>query len=279
MVEPSMGPLKRIQWDADGGIRVALLGFVRFPAGHRGELHSHPFWELIYIGEGAGVIQHGLQIFPCAAGEILLVSPEEKHRLQADASAPLDQLYLGFSFDFPRGSMPDSPPRTIPRGPFSDLIRSELDESLASLRNKNSVEIVRSRLLAVASRVIGFLLPSEGSSAGPDKNRSESPIPLAKEILHSDLKSKHSVPDLARRFHLSPQYFGELFKRDTGMSVKEFQRECRMEMAMALLRGGTFSITEVAAEVGLEDVAYFSRLFKRKFGMPPRLARSAASFE
>lgn len=269
--------LDRFQWKAEGGIHLDLLGFVRFPEGHCGTLHTHPFWELIYIGAGAGEFQAGADTLPCAAGDILLFSPGENHRFMAGAEAPLDMLYFGFSFDFLPADARTSPhPRSIPSGPFADLIRSELNDSLAGLRERHAVEMIRSRLLAVASRVIGFLILSDKHAKDVDAAVITSPIRLAKEFLLSDLKGRHGVPDLARRFCLSPQYFGEIFKRDTGMSVKEFQRECRMEMAMTLLRDGTLSVTEVAAEVGLEDLAYFSRLFKRKFGVPPRRARAQA---
>jgi AraC-like DNA-binding protein len=271
--------LNRIQWEAEGGVRLDLLGFVRFPEGHRGVGHFHRFWELIYIGDGSGQLHHDAGAFACAAGEIILVPPGETHRFQADANAPLDQLYLGFSFDFALADpLASSPPRPLPMGPFADLIRSELAENLARLRDKDpgvSMETVRGRLLAVVSRVIGFLIASEGRSSSSEKDR-PSPVLLAKEFLHSDLKSSKGVPDLARRFCLSPQYFGEIFKRDTGVSIKEYQRDCRMEKAMSLLREGNLTITEVAAEVGLDDLAYFSRLFKRKFGIPPRQAKPNA---
>ena len=62
--------LNRMQWEADGGVRLDLLGFVSFPSGHRGALHSHPFWELIYIGGGKGFLHHGDKVRPCAAEEI-----------------------------------------------------------------------------------------------------------------------------------------------------------------------------------------------------------------
>jgi AraC-like DNA-binding protein len=117
-----------------------------------------------------------------------------------------------------------------------------------------------------------WVAPPAPGQAG--RGRVGSPVLLAREFLQTDLKGRHDVQDLAHRFCLSPQYFGEIFKRETGVSVKEFQRECRLERAMALLREGALSITEVAAEVGLEDIAYFSRLFKRRYGIPPRQARS-----
>ncbi len=272
----SEGRLNRIQWEADGGIRLDLLGFVRFPEGYRGVLHSHPFWELIFIGAGTGVLDYGLSSLACGAGDILLIPPGEKHLFQADALKPFDQMYVGFSFDFALPeALAETPPRALPSGPFADLIRSELRENLEFLKDKSgsSLEAIRGRLLAVVSRVIGFLASPEGRAPAPYRGRYGSTVTLATEFLRTDLKGNAGVPDLARRFCLSPQYFGEIFKRDTGTSVKEFQRNCRMEKAMLLLQQGNLTVTEVASEVGMEDLAYFSRVFKKRYGIPPRQAR------
>jgi AraC family transcriptional regulator of arabinose operon len=268
--------LRRTQWHADGGIRLELLGSVDFPAGYRGTAHAHPFWELIFIRQGEGSFEGGTGSLSVVSGEILLVPPGTRHRFDASAKVNLDQFYLGFSADFAR--MPStSMPRALTRGPFTDLIRVELEGCLSDLRDENAAESVHGRLVAVAGRVMRFLIPAPTPRG--TRGRSDSPILLAREFLQSDLKGRHEVGDLAHRFCLSPQYFGEIFKRETGMSVKEFQRECRLERAMLLLREGNLTITDVAAEVGLEDIAYFSRLFKRKFGVPPRQARSRLQAE
>jgi AraC-like DNA-binding protein len=270
--------INRIQWEADGGVRLDLLGFVRFPSEFRGVRHSHTFWELIFIGSGSGTIEIGTSVHACEDGDILLVRPGEMHRFQSSIGKPFDQLYIGFSFDFAMpDTLSDAPPRALPASAFTDLIRSELRENLANLRERDPAhpsEAIRGRLLAVVSRVIGHLASPEVHSTSPYRERYGSPVRLAREILHADPKGDKGVPDLARRFCLSPRYFGEIFKRDTGLSVKEYQRNCRLDKARELLRSGVLSVTEVAAEVGWEDLAYFSRLFKKRYGVSPRQART-----
>ena len=60
------GP-KRIQWDADLSIRLDMAGWVRFALDYRGLAHSHPFWELIAIGNGRGTLHHLDRVVPCGS--------------------------------------------------------------------------------------------------------------------------------------------------------------------------------------------------------------------
>lgn len=268
------GALQRVQVETGGGIRLELLGWVRFPEGHRGNLHAHAFWELVHIGGGSGSCLVGGKTVACRAGDLLLFPPGERHRFRADDDAVLDQLYLGFSFDLAVNVAHASVPRMLPPGPFADLLRAEVEAAAGLVRGGSEVERARALLLAVAGRLVGFL--QSGARPGVSRSAEASPVKAARELLHADLKGRHGLPELARRFSLSPQYFGEIFKRETGLTVKAFQRECRMLEARRLLASTALSVTEVAAEVGLEDLAYFSRLFKQRFGVSPRRARSAS---
>lgn len=74
---------------------------------------------------------------------------------------------------------------------------------------------------------------------------------------------------LAQRFDLSPKYFGSLFKKSTGMTIQEKLLSIRMEHASQLLIYTGYPIEEIAERVGISDVFYFTKLFKREKGLPP----------
>ena len=71
---------------------------------------------------------------------------------------------------------------------------------------------------------------------------------------------------------LHPNYFGVLFKDSTGLSFRQFLTAIRINYAENLLKGGLHNITEVAARCGFTDVCYFSRVYKKKRGIPPSKA-------
>ncbi|SFJ23151.1 AraC-like ligand binding domain-containing protein [Paenibacillus sp. UNC496MF] len=75
---------------------------------------------------------------------------------------------------------------------------------------------------------------------------------------------------VASRHGMTPKYARALFKQATGLSWTQYLTRQRMERAKELLRQGGLSVGEIAQRCGYEDLHYFSRLFKKLEGLPPR---------
>lgn len=85
-----------------------------------------------------------------------------------------------------------------------------------------------------------------------------------------------SADEIARRNGISPRYLRALFA-DAGTSYTEFVREQRLGRARRLLadsRLAHLSIGTIAARCGFNDLAYFSRAFRRQYGLSPSSARA-----
>jgi len=80
---------------------------------------------------------------------------------------------------------------------------------------------------------------------------------------------KLNVNDLADQVHLNPDYFGQLFKRETGMVVHQYITKVRIQNAETLLQSGGYKIYEAANHCGFSDVYYFYKTFKALRGFPP----------
>ena len=267
----------RVQSESEAGIRLDLVGYVDFPKGHQGVAHTHPFWEVVYVGSGKGeMVREGVPQ-ACTQDDILLIHPGEKHQVCSHADESLQQYYFGFTFDFtPVDSLAWTAPRTLPRGPMLDLIRSELRQCHNIVRNrkdKEALEVSRSLLMPVVSRIVGYLVAPARKADALSHPRRKSPVQQAKEFLQANLRSHDTVRELAERFGLSPQYFGETFKKETGLTVKEYQSKVRTLRAMELIRDSDMTITDIAESVGMEDLAYFSRVFKKQYRLSPRQVR------
>jgi AraC-like DNA-binding protein len=94
-------------------------------------------------------------------------------------------------------------------------------------------------------------------------------VDAAVEIcLAERLHERARLDDLARVLGYSPSHVSELVRRVTGERFTTLRRRLRLERARAALARG-LSVKQAAAEAGFDDPAYFSRVFRRAFGVAP----------
>ncbi len=87
--------------------------------------------------------------------------------------------------------------------------------------------------------------------------------------------SKVTLEEVAEWVHLSPSYFGKLFKKETGKSFNSYLNQLRVEKSKELLRENEHTLLEVAILVGFNDPSYFSKVFKQQLGISPKKYRLA----
>lgn len=85
-------------------------------------------------------------------------------------------------------------------------------------------------------------------------------------FLEDHFREKLTLGELARRFHVSSSYLSRVFKRRMGFGLIEYVNNLRVEEACRLLCTREWSVTRIAAEVGYDEIAYFSRCFRKKTG-------------
>jgi AraC-like DNA-binding protein len=77
------------------------------------------------------------------------------------------------------------------------------------------------------------------------------------------------VKSLAARVGLSREYFGCLFKSETGMTVSRCLAKVRVTHAEDMLKSGDYLVADVAEFCGYCDIFHFYKQFKAITGMPP----------
>ncbi|MGL5682066.1 MAG: helix-turn-helix domain-containing protein [Marinifilaceae bacterium] len=82
-------------------------------------------------------------------------------------------------------------------------------------------------------------------------------------------KGLPSVKYFADKFCLSPNYFGDLIKKETGKSAQEFIHLQVIERAKNFIAHKELSISEIAYELGFQYPQHFSRFFKLRVGVSP----------
>lgn len=83
---------------------------------------------------------------------------------------------------------------------------------------------------------------------------------------------------LEKHFLLSYRRMATVFKRDRGITMKQYHATLRMQTARKLLRSTSLSVGEIADRLGFADQLYFSRCFHESAGMSPTAFRRKIPF-
>ena len=95
-------------------------------------------------------------------------------------------------------------------------------------------------------------------------------IARAIDYMHANLGRDVSLDILAQTVNVSPSHLRRLFKQATGMAPHQYLTGLRVNRAKELLLTGSFTVSEVATEVGFADQSHLHRHFKRVFGITPK---------
>lgn len=91
----------------------------------------------------------------------------------------------------------------------------------------------------------------------------------ARDTVDRDFAQPLDVPALARVAFMSPSHFARRFRAVFGETPHEYVMTRRVERAMALLRRGDMTVTEVCLAVGCTSLGSFSTRFTELVGVPP----------
>lgn len=94
-------------------------------------------------------------------------------------------------------------------------------------------------------------------------------VQVVKEYLDTHFTERITLDALAEHFYINKFYLTRVFKEQFGQSITNYLLQLRITQAKRMLRFSDHSIESVAAECGLQDANYFSRLFKKIEGITP----------
>jgi AraC-like DNA-binding protein len=88
-------------------------------------------------------------------------------------------------------------------------------------------------------------------------------------------RRQQPLSEIAKQVGRHPSHVAREFRRHEGVSVGEYARRCRLELAGAILRDGNEAIADVALNAGFCDQSHFTNAFHRVFGVTPAEFRRA----
>lgn len=274
-----------------------------FPKGWMYPDTPTPYCMLRYIIEGRAVFEIDGEAIPVTSGEVVYIS--EGSRLKCYSDDTLFSFYsirfintlklnnndfLSEFFSMPKISK--DVPKCIPQY-FQELYESARSTRIDKLfRIRGFLELIIAELINLAnpnvsteskalenqdSMSFSKIMEREMISKKRSKDvRNDPRIQIAVNYIIANPTEKYNQDYLCRIACLSPSSLRRLFKLQTGKSPSDFAKELKMLAAARELLTTDIPIATLSTELGYEDPNYFSRAFKKIFGMSPKNYRTSA---
>lgn len=157
---------------------------------------------------------------------------------------------------------------------FLIVFRREWEKISGEPKRQSMANIIREALLCTDHVVLKewFLLVVRDlvRNLGNDEGDDDLLLRKVKHFINLNDLREVNLESAAASVGLSAPYLSRLFKEKCGRNFHDYMVQERMHAAARLLKETPSPIQEIAHRVGYGDVAYFGRLFRKKFGSTPR---------
>lgn len=251
-------------------------------------LHWHDEMEFIYIKKGSGVVTVDFTQYVVDAGTIVLIIPGQLHSIDQLAGCSMEYEniivhpnilisktadacntdfllpLLGGQLAVPTLYQPgDAYYREVATCiDANDEIRKTFPKGY-QLFLKGQLFLLFSVLIEKCSNIV----------VEQKDNKSLEKLKRILKYIENNYMSKITIADAATEVGLSQSHFMKYFKNTMGTSFIDYLNEYRLTMASRLLLSSDSSILAISEEVGYDNLSYFNRAFKRRYGMTPSAYR------
>lgn len=227
-------------------------------------------WELLGFSEvfTAGGYEQAVEIFEHHPIEILLSDIELDRRSGLDLIEWVNDhspdtacliLSCHEDFNFAKRAVKlrlDYILKPVPYEQLTEILAKTVDQ----VHRQSSAALLENYGKVYMKQMKDTLMPEE----------SEDSIQLAVFYIREHISEELAVESVAHRVHVSARHLNRLFQKQFGQSVGEYISKQRMMVAGELLQDKKLSVTMVSDRVGYGNYSYFTKQFKKFYGITPR---------
>lgn len=254
------------------------LDFRRVPT------HWHNEMELIVIKKGAGMVWVNLIPYSVEAGDVVFILPGQLHAIAQKENAVMEYENILFRIEMLKSSIQDIcdtryilpffgghldiPPlmnRKCAYYPAVVPLIEQIDR-MCSARPEGYQLAVKGFLYLIFFQLItntAVRHMQEGKIKSLDK------VKQVLAYVQKNYEKKITIEEMADLCHYSKSHFMKFFKESMGVGFIQYLNDYRLETASQMLLKTSDSILTIAACTGFENLSYFNRMFKRKYGVTP----------
>lgn len=243
--------------------------------------HRHDYFTVMVVLQAEGLHQIDFIDYSFRANTIYFVSPEQIHHVTLTHPAPQGHVVL-FRPDFLQDysiaptqlydmdlffNCDETHPLELTVEEMAQLLPfiQGIAEETTSEQNQKW-EAIGAWLKLFLLQCKRFKLAQKMASQTSDKRQTDI-VKQFKNDVEQYFQRLHKVNEYAARQYLTANYLNEVIKSETGTSAKEFIQNRLVLEAKRLARYSELNAKEIAYQLGYEDIAHFSKFFKKCEGI------------
>ncbi|MCX6894703.1 MAG: AraC family transcriptional regulator [Verrucomicrobia bacterium] len=232
-------------------------------------LHAY---QMLYISEGTGWFESGKprRRYRIEPGTLFILFPEIWHRYAPDPEVGWVEHWIecqGRVFDQARSAGIISPKKPVLNlGLNPDVLHCfERCHSWAQ-RSSPGAQAVLSTLCLQLLAVI----EQAQSPRGKEQRQTDEVIQRAQMLLAQRCQENLQMHRLARELNMGYSHFRQVFKKQTGVSPKQYHTQVRLQKAQDFLANTAKPVKEIAEILGFDSASHLSNQFKALTGLAPQ---------
>lgn len=234
-------------------------GYQKCAPGWSFEPSCRDSYTIQYVLNGSGVVYKDGKKILAHSKDMFILRPGETFQLQADVLDPWTYIWIGFRSNI-----------DLPELQQIDVLPAEnLNEFFLKIAKCNKKEnIPLEPLLLSYIWEFLFYMKQMNATVLPNPKKAKEYVDRACQMIHSHYATM-SVNQLAEYLHLNRSYLSRIFKQITGISLKTYWTNTRLQAARNLLLQN-HTVAQASMIVGYSDIASFSRAFKDYYKYSPK---------
>lgn len=237
---------------------------------------SHYYWEITYVDTGELIIELDGTEHKLNNQDLMIYLPGQFHKQRIAESKTCSYFTIMFDMNGPIGLFDQLKNQVIQcTQQMYALINQFIRQS--NLLETDELPFTRDLMMSYLQELIILMMQSKSdhelliiTNINPAQNKFENE--MVDEITNYILKEIYSpitVEDICDNFGVSRSTLQSLFKKHLGVPPKQYINDMKMRRAQQIILQENVPITEVSLRLGFSSIHYFSRKFKKEFGLSP----------
>ena len=262
------------------------IGDLSCGSGYMLQEHTQVCYEITYVMSGKGWFSTNGKRSEVEAGDLYINIPGEVHTGGADDKEPFRYFYVGFLFNLQL----DDDYRESYESPFihiqkmmdkrdNPLTKDRLDMQhtfLSALKEFRNMSHYSQMMTQTYLNQLIVLMYRNFFSDWDSTYHYDQGSGGTKEIVYgaisyidNNMLTMQDLAEVSRALGYSYSYLSHLFTEETGISLRNFYSQKRLQKMIELMKSQTYSITEIASTMQYQSIHSFSRAFKKAVGLSP----------